>query len=160
VELSNGQPNLLYGAIVNHYAPFEGESDRWSSSLQRNYAPFEDRTRPRGFLEDATDDLVRTMVITNSYLSATPGSARAEVIDGAQGYSVVLNGRSPVTGEDERATVYTRALPDNHVVYVVCIVPARDAAVMDQTCARMIRTLQVNDAAAHPRAGSTRPPAR
>src|SRR5688500_15888874 len=24
VELSNGQPNLLYGVIVNHYAPFEG----------------------------------------------------------------------------------------------------------------------------------------
>ena len=155
VELSNGQPNLLYGAIVNHYAPFEGESDRWSSSLQRSYAPFEDRTHPRGFLEDATDDLVRQMISTNAYLSAIPGSARAEVIDGARGYSVLLTGRSPVTTEDERVLLYTRALPDDHVIYLVCISPARDASVMDQTCSRMIRTLQVNDAAAHP--GASRP---
>jgi hypothetical protein len=63
---------------------------------------------------------------------------------------VLLNGRSPVTGEDERVTLYTRGLPDSHVIYMVCISPARDAAVMDQLCARMSRTLQVNDAGAHP----------
>jgi beta-barrel assembly-enhancing protease len=158
VEMSNGQPNLLYGVIVNHYSPFEGSEDRFSNSLQRNYAPFEDRTRPRRFLEDATDDLVRQLISANSYLSAVTGSARAEVIDGAQGYSVLLNGRSPVTNEDERVTLYTRGLPDSHVVYMVCISPARDAAVMDQTCARMSRTLNVNDNAAHPK--STVPPSR
>jgi Zn-dependent protease with chaperone function len=160
VELSNGQPQLLYGAIVNHYAPFEGEEDRWSSSLQRNYAPFEDRSRPpRAYLEDATDDLVRQVVKSNAYLTAVTGSARSEVIDGAQGYSVLLNGRSPVTGEDERVLLYTRGLPDNHVIYLVCISPARDAAVMDQSCSRMIRTLQVNDAAAHRTSSSSlRPP--
>jgi Zn-dependent protease with chaperone function len=152
VELSNGQPNLLYGVIVNHYAPFDGADDRWSQSLQRNYAPFEDRNRPpRGFLEDATDDLVRHMTVSNPYLNAVSGSARSEIIDGARGYSVLLNGRSPTTGEDERVTLYTRGLPDNHVIYVVCISPARESAVMDQTCSRIIRTLQVNDASAHPK---------
>jgi beta-barrel assembly-enhancing protease len=152
VELSNGQPNLLSGVIVNHYAPFEGAEGRWSSSLQRSYTPFEDRTRPpRSFLEDATDDLIRNVIGSNSYLSAVSGSVRSEVIDGAAGYSVVLNGRSPVTGEDERVTLYTRALPDNHVIYMLCITPVRDVTVMDQTCARMIRTLNVNDNAAHPR---------
>lgn len=152
VTLSNGQPNLLYGVIVNHYAPFNGETDRWEQSLQRNYTPFEDRTnRPRGFLEDATDDLVRQLLTSNSYLTAATGSATPEVVDGARGYSVLLSGRSPVTGEDERVTVYTRGLPDNHVIYAVCIVPGREAAVMDQVCTRMIRSLNVNDAAAHPR---------
>ena len=151
VELSNGQPNLLYGVIVNHYAPFEGADDRWNSSLQRSYTPFEDRTRPpRAFLEDATDDLVRQLISANTYLTAVSGSVRSEVIDGAQGYSVLLNGRSPVTGEDERVTLYTRGLPDSHVIYMVCISPARESSVMDPTCARMIRTLQVNDGAAHP----------
>ncbi len=152
VELSNGQPNLLYGVIVNHYAPFEGADDRWSRSLQRNYTPFEDRNQPpRGFLEDATDDLVRTMIASNPYLAAVTGSARSEIIDQARGYSVLLNGRSPVTGEDERVTLYTRGLPDSHVIYVVCISPARESGVMDQTCSRVIRTLQVNDGAAHPK---------
>jgi Zn-dependent protease with chaperone function len=150
VELSNGQPNLLFGVIVNHYAPFAGADDRWSSSLQRNYAPFEDRVKPpRSFLEDATDDLIRTLISSNNYLSVVSGTVRSEVIDGAQGYSVLMTGRSPVTGEDERATLYTRGLPDNHVIYMICIAPTRIA--MDETCQRMMRTLQVNDAVAHPK---------
>jgi len=152
VELSNGQPNLLYGVIVNHYAPFEGADDRWSSSLQRSYTPFEDRTKPpRSFLEDATDDLVRTLINTNSYLSVLSGSVRSEIIDGAQGYSVLMSGRSPTTGEEERAMLYTRGLPDNHVIYMVCIAPARFSSSMDQTCSRMMRTLNVNDSVAHPK---------
>ena len=151
VELSNGQPSMLYGVIVNHYAPFEGTEDRWSQSLQRNYTPFEDRNKPpRAFLEDATDDLVRTMLASNTYLRAVTGSARSEVIDGARGYSVLLSGQSPISNEEERVTLYTRGLPDNHVIYVVCIAPGRESATMDQVCSRMIRTLQVNDASAHP----------
>jgi Zn-dependent protease with chaperone function len=151
VELSNGQPNMLYGAIINHYEPFEGETERWNQSLQRSYAPFEDRARPpRAFLEDATDDLVRQLQVSNSYLSAVTGSARAEVIDGVTAYSVLLNGRSPVTGEDERAILYTRGLPDRHVIYVLCVAPARDGAAMEQACSRMARSLNVNDSAAHP----------
>jgi hypothetical protein len=152
VELSNGQPNLTFGVIVNHYSPFEGADDRWSSSLQRSYTPFEDRANPpRKFLEDATDDLVRTLTSSNNYLNVLSGSVRSEVIDGAQGYSVLMSGISPVTGEEERAMLYTRGLPDNHVIYMVCIAPSRFSSVMDQTCSRMMRTLQVNDAVAHPR---------
>ena len=152
VELSNGQPNLLYGVIVNHYAPFDGDDGRWSSSLQRSYAPFEDRNKPpRGFLEDATDDLVRTVIASNEYLSAVSGSARAQTIDGARAYSVLLTGRSPTTGEDERVTVFTRALPDNHVIYALCITPRSASTGMDRACTRMMRSLQVNDGAAHPR---------
>jgi hypothetical protein len=152
VELSNGQPNLLYGVIVNHYAPFEGADDRWSSSLQRSYAPFEDRTKPpRAYLEDATDDLTRTLIKSNTYLNVVNGTVRSEVIDGAQGYSVFLNGLNPTTGQDERVMLYTRGLPDNHVIYMVCISPASMATDMDRTCSRMIRTLNVNDTAAHPK---------
>jgi len=152
VEMSNGQPNLLYGVIVNHYAPFDGDDDRWSQSLQRNYTPFEDRkTPPRGFLEDATDDLVRHVIAANDYLSAVSGSARAQTIDGARAYSVLLTGRSPVTAEDERVMLFTRALPDNHVIYALCITPRSATTGMDRACARMIRALRVNDSAAHPR---------
>ena len=63
---------------------------------------------------------------------------------------MVLNGRSPVTGEDERALLYTRGLPDNHVIYVLCVAPARENVTMDQACARMVRSMTVNDGAAHP----------
>jgi hypothetical protein len=155
---STGVQTLHYGIIVNHYAPFEGESDRWSASLQRSYAPFEDRTNPpRAYLEDATDDLVRTVMRANSYLQAEAGSARSETIDGAPGFSVVLSGRSPATGEDEQVTVFTRGLPDGHVVYAIAVAPAREAAALDPTFRRMVQSLRINDEAAHARTVSVRP---
>jgi hypothetical protein len=42
---------MLCRVIVNHYAPFEGETDRQRASRERHYAPFEDsgrRGRPGG----------------------------------------------------------------------------------------------------------------
>jgi hypothetical protein len=54
-----------------------------------------------------------------------------------------------VTGEQERVTVYTRALPDDHVVYLACVTPFRAAVIVERTCARMIQSLRVNDAATH-----------
>jgi hypothetical protein len=86
VETNNGQPILLNGLIVNYYAPFESEVERWNNSLTRHYAPFEDRTRQRGILEDATDDLTRQILNANSYLNAATGSARSELVDGSRGY--------------------------------------------------------------------------
>ncbi|HEX9893903.1 MAG TPA: M48 family metallopeptidase [Gemmatimonadales bacterium] len=164
VNRSDGQQVMLYGVIINHYAPFEGEDARRSRSLQRSYAPFEDRRAPRGTLEDATDDLVRTILSTNPYLRAETNLAQPEVIDGAPGFSMVLSGRSPVTGDEERVTLYTRGLPDGHVIYARGIVPGGHADGFDQVFTRMVQTLSVNDEAAH--RGRTisrtnlRPPAR
>jgi Zn-dependent protease with chaperone function len=161
---SDGRQVMLYGVIVNHYAPFEGEEARRSRSLERSYAPFEDRNVPRGSLEDATDDLVRTILTSNPYLRTEAGSARSEVIDQAAGFSVVLSGVSPVTGLEERVTLYTRSLPDGHVIYALGIAPGRDYDVLDRTFARMIRTLSINDVAAHRATRTTaqdlRPPSR
>ena len=146
---NNGQPNLLSGLIVNYYAPFESEVERWNNSLIRHYAPLQDRTGRRGILEDATDDLVRQILDANSYLSAPTGSARSEVIDGSRGYAVRLTGRSPVTGEVERVTVYTRELPDDNVIYMACVAPGRGAAAVERACARIVQSLRVIDAAAN-----------
>jgi Zn-dependent protease with chaperone function len=157
VETSSGQPAMVYGVIINHYAPFNGESARRANSLQRNYAPFEDRNATRGTLEEATDDLIYQVLATNPYLQAEAGSARAEEIDGANGYSVLLSGRSPLTGQDERVTAYTRELADGHVLYALCIAPSNLWSALDQTCTRMLRTLIVNDAAAHRSTRVTRP---
>lgn len=156
VELSDGSPAMVYGVILNHYSPFNGESTRRANRLQRNYAPFEDRN-VRGSLEDATDDLIYQILATNTYLRAEAGSARTEEIDGARGYSVLLSGQSPVTGEEERLTAYTRELPDGHVLYALCIAPGRMWSTLDQTCSRMIRTLMVDDMAAHRSTRVTRP---
>jgi hypothetical protein len=86
---------------------------------------------------------------TNSHLTAQAGSARAETIDGEAAYSVLLNGRSPITGEDEQVTLFTRGLSDGHVIYAVAVAPTREAASLSPVFARMMQSLRVNDAAAH-----------
>jgi Zn-dependent protease with chaperone function len=149
VDIGNGQQALLYGVIVNHYQPFENATDRQSASRQQSYAPFEDTSQWVGSLSDATDDLVRQLLRSNSYLSAATGSARQEPIDGASSFSVVLSGRSPVTGQEERVTVVTRGLSDGHVIYALCVVPGSGYDSMAKTFAHMLRTLNVNDDAAH-----------
>lgn len=147
VERTEGGPNLLQGVIVNQYEPFENDVERWNNSLTRNYAPFSDRTRRRGVLEDATDDLVRQILSVSTYLKATTGSARSEVVDGAKGYSVRLTGRSPITGQTERVTLYTRAFPDDHVVYMACVAAGDNAIPIERACARMLQSLRINDSA-------------
>jgi hypothetical protein len=150
VNTGTGQQAMLYGVIVNHYAPFESStSSQQQGNLQRSYAPFEDTYQWNGDLEAATDDLVRQIIRTNSYLRAQDGQARREQVDGAPSFSVVLSGRSPVTGQDERVTVVTRGLSDGDVIYALCIVPGSGYASMAQTFTQMLRTLTVNDDAFH-----------
>jgi hypothetical protein len=149
VDTSDGQQTMVYGVIVNHYAPFEGYTDRQQRSRQRPYAPFDETEGWRGSLEDATDDLVRQIIRSNSYLRAEDGQVRREQIDGASSFSVVLFGRSPVTDQEEKVTVVTRGLADGHVLYALCIVPSRGHDSMARTFAHMLRTLNVDDAAAH-----------
>ena len=149
VDTGNGQQTILYGVIVNHYAPFEGDTERRQASRQRSYAPYRTRTSWRGSLEDATDDLVRQIIRSNPYLKAQEGQARREQIDGAPSFSVMLSGRSPLTGQEERVTVVTRGLSDGHVIYALCIGPGKGYDSMARTFTQMLRTLNVNDHATH-----------
>jgi beta-barrel assembly-enhancing protease len=131
VDTGNGQQSIIYGVIVNHYDPFEARNMRRSPSL-----------------DEATQDLVATITQSNTHLRPT-GSRRRETIDGAPALSQVLSGRSPVTGEEERVTVFTRELPDGHVVYALFIAPGREYGTVAPVFSRMVRTLQVNDEVAH-----------
>ena len=126
-----GQDSIVYGVIINHYDPFETTNDVGRTSLS-----------------EATDDLVRQITRTNAYLRAT-GGRRREQIDGQPALGVVLAGRSPTTGEEERVTLLTRELSDGHVLYSLFIAPARDYSTMSRTFDEMMRSLRVDDRAAH-----------
>lgn len=149
VELHDGFPSLVQGVIVNQYEPFEDDVERWNNSLARHYAPFEDRSRPRGALEDATDDLVRQILGVHPWLSPSWRSVRPEVVDGRRGYTVRLSGKSPVTGLTERVTLYTSVLPDEHVIYMACVGAGRAAASVERACEKMVQSLRVNDSTLH-----------
>lgn len=142
VRGSSGEDVLVYGVVINHYEPFAGSPDDvWGS-----------RSAPvsgRGSLERATNDLANELSSANPHLRAVSGSMRRQTIDNAQAVSVVLAGRSPVTGADERVTVFTRELPDGHVVYALFVAPAQDYTALSRTFQSMVSSLRVNDQSAH-----------
>jgi hypothetical protein len=139
VRTSNGQDVLVYGVVINHYEPFAGQpGDVFSQPVQG-----------RGTLEQAANDLVNQLVQANPHLRVVSNSTRRQTIDNARGLSVVLAGRSPVTGQDERVTVFTRELPDGHVIYALFIAPARDYSALANTFQGMISTLRINDETYH-----------
>jgi hypothetical protein len=135
VEASDGTPVIVYGAIINHYDPFQQSYDR-------------PRTTRDGDLGSAMDDLVQQVRSSNTYLRQSTAQRRT-TIDGAPALQTVLSGTSPLTGMDERVTVFARELPDGHVAYALFIAPARDYNVLARTFDQMISSLQVNDSVAH-----------
>jgi Zn-dependent protease with chaperone function len=133
VQASDGTPVIAYGVIVNHYDPF-----------QQDYS----RSTGRADLGTAMDDLIRQVQSSNTYLRRS-GSQRRLTIDGAPALQTVLSGNSPVTGQEERVTVFARELADGHIAYALFIAPGRDYATLTGTFNRMIGSLQVNDSVAH-----------
>jgi hypothetical protein len=117
------------GVILNHYDPFDGAGD--------------------GTLEEATDDLVRQVRRGSPHLREGSGAERRRSIDGARALSVDLQGRSPVTGEDERVRVLTRELTDGHVLYALFVTPRDEASRIEPTFERMVDSLRVDDRVVH-----------
>ena len=139
VRASNGQDVLVYGVVMNHYEPFSG-------------SPGDVYSRPvpgRGTLEQATNDLVNQLIEGNRHLRLVSNSTQRQTIDNARALSLVLGGRSPITGLDERVTVLTRELPDGHILYLLFVAPARDYSALSRTFQSMVSSLRVNDNAYH-----------
>jgi hypothetical protein len=142
VRASNGEDVLVYGVVINHYEPFEGSiGNVWGS-----------RTGPasgRGTLDQATNDLVNELTRANPYLRVVSGTVKRQTLDNANALSLVLAGRSPMTGADERVTVFTRELPDGHVLYALFVAPAQDYTALSRTFQSMVASLHVNERSAH-----------
>jgi Zn-dependent protease with chaperone function len=142
VRASNGQDILVYGVVLNHYEPFEGSiGSVWGS--RRGPAS------GRGTLDQATNDLVNELTRANPHLRVVAGSMKRQTLDEARAISVVLAGRSPVTGADERVTVFTRELPDGHVLYALFVAPAQDYTALSRTFQDMVSSIRVNERSAH-----------
>ena len=139
---ANGQTDVVVGAIINHYDPFgnaQGNGLRGSSSgggYMGNVT-----------LQDATDDLLATVQRSSPYLQVVSGSKKQLRVNGGTALSAALRGRDPNTNLDERITVVTRQLSDEHLVYMLFITPERDASRYSNVLNSMVSSLQVSNAA-------------
>jgi len=136
VAASDGRQMLVSGVIINHYVPFGGSVA--GQSFDANGSLFGDSD-----LEQATSDLVRNIRRGNTYLSVS--SQQRRTISGRPAMVVRLAGQSGVTGEDERVTVVTRELPDQHIVYMLLVAPSKDYASLTPTFDRMVQSFTVNE---------------
>ena len=142
VDAGSKERDLVSGVIVNHYDPFEEDS---SAQFAIGSARSGDATN----LERATNDLIAQIVRTNPNMQVVEDSGRRNRIDGAPSLSVVLSGRSPVTRQEERVTVFTREIPDDDIVYALFIAPERDYNRLNETFNRMISSLRVSNETTH-----------
>jgi hypothetical protein len=98
---------------------------------------------------EATDDLVAQIRRSSPHLRESVGREQRQQVDGARGLAVVLQGVSPVTGEQERVRVVTRELLDDHVLYALFVTPRDEASRLESTFDRMVDSLRVDDRVAH-----------
>jgi hypothetical protein len=127
----NGQTDIVYGAVINHYEPFGG-----GAGLQGGNGGVS--------LPDATNDLLSALTQSSPHLRvAQQGSL------GSNARQAVLRGVDPATGVDERVTVVTRQLADDHLVYMLFITPERDASRYRPVLNEMVGSLKVSTNAGH-----------
>jgi hypothetical protein len=58
---------------------------------------------------------------------------------------IILGGRSPITGRDEVATVYTTYLRNGQLFYIVTVTPENEAYNYNNAFRNMIRNVRLND---------------
>ncbi|HEV8199009.1 MAG TPA: M48 family metallopeptidase [Candidatus Polarisedimenticolia bacterium] len=154
VDAGRQEQSLVYGVIVNHYDPIERDDDRFgtrgSTGLGPAFIERDGRLVSSTHLAEATSDLVGQILKSNTNLKVVPGSQRTDSISGSAALSVVLSGRSPITGDEERVTLFTRELTDDDVIYALVIAPGRDYYQLSGTFNHMLNSLEVNDRAVHP----------
>ena len=123
---ANGNNEIIVGAIINHYDPFGG-----------NYTG-------NASIESATNDLLGALRQSSPYLQVVSGSAGRFRLAGGTAAGAVLRGVDPQTGIDERVTVVTRQLADEHLLYMLFITPERDAANYRDLLNAMVGSMQID----------------
>jgi Zn-dependent protease with chaperone function len=132
----NGRTEVVYGAVINHYEPF-GSTPRgmFSSggSVYNNVT-----------LESATDDLIGQIQSTSPHLRAIRNSQQRFNLSGGTALSAALRGTNPNTRIQERVTVVTRQLEDDHLIYMLFVTPESDAANYSRVLQAMVNSIQID----------------
>ncbi len=126
----NGRNEVVYGAIINHYAPFDNNGGNVT-------------------LTTATNDLLNQIVHDSPHLSVISGTSQRLNVNGGQALAVSLHGRNPNTGINERVTVVTRQLADDHLIYMLFVTPEQEAGRYRGVLNSMVNSIEVNETGRH-----------
>jgi Zn-dependent protease with chaperone function len=136
---ANGRDEILYGAIISHYEPFNNGG--------RSY--LRGGGGVSASLTDATNDLLSQIVQDSPHLRMINGTSQRFEISGGPAVSASLRGTNPNTGIAERVTVVTRQLADDHLVYLLFVTPERDASRYGRVLEAMVNSMRVDETHQH-----------
>ena len=138
-----GQSDVVLGAIINHYDPFGNTGvSQLRSSGNGGY-------NGNISLSDATNDLLTEIQRGSPYLQLATNTGQRVSMAGGTALAAALRGTDPATGIDERITVVTRQLSDEHLIYVLFVVPQREANNYTNVLNTMVTSMRVNPSQPH-----------
>jgi Zn-dependent protease with chaperone function len=135
-----GKTEVVYGIIVNHYAPF--------GNTGRSYLR-DGRATQQATIQDATNDLLKQIQQGSPHLKVVRNSAQQVRLDGKTGLAASLAGRNPNTNLNERVTIVTRQVPDGHLIYMLFITPEQDAQAYSRVLNTVVSSLRFDETHAH-----------
>jgi len=136
---AGGQNQIVYGAILNHYAPF-GNTQRYLSGVGGS---------SNSTLESATNDLIAQIQQASPYLKLVSGSGQRLNTNDGVALAAQLRGTNPQTNVNERVSVITRPLADGHLVYLLFVTPNSQASSFQSVLNTMVNSMQIAEAARH-----------
>jgi len=138
-----GQSEVILGAIINHYDPFGNTgASQLRSSGGGGY-------NGNITLQDATQDLLTEIQRGSPYLKLASNTGQRVSMAGGTALAAALRGTDPNTGIDERVTVVTRQLSDEHLIYMLFVVPQRDASNYSNLLNTMVSSMRINPSQPH-----------
>ncbi len=139
-----GQNEVVYGAIINHYDPFGNVN---SSQLRSN----DDNGGYGGniSLTDATNDLLTEIQRGSPYLQLVSNKGQRVSMAGGTALAAALRGTDPNTGINERLTIVTRQISDDHLVYLLFVTPEAEASRYSNLLNQMVSSMRISQTQAH-----------
>jgi len=127
----------VYGAIINHYTPFNNTARSLRGTT----------TNPT--LQNATNDLLAQIQQSSPHLRLISNSGQQFNLDGRSALAASLRGTNPNTGIQERVTLVTRQLGDEHLVYMLFVTPEKDASRYAPVLQAMVNSMQIDESQRH-----------
>jgi Zn-dependent protease with chaperone function len=139
-----GRNEIVYGAIISHYEPFGS-----MSSSSRGFRGSTGSVYDNPTLESATNDLLATLQNDSPHLKVIGGAGQRVRMASGTALAASMRGVNPNTGINERVTVVTRQLADDHLVYLLFVTPEKDASKYSDVLNSMVSSMQIDTAHQH-----------
>lgn len=140
VAQAGNNTEIVVGAVLNHYEPFNNSANRRSLRGSSSGS-----TGGGVSITDATSDLLAQIQQQSPHLKSIRNSTQRFALDGGNAIATSLRGVNPATQVNERVTVVTRSIADGHLIYMLFVTPEQEASAYAPVLQAMVNSINVED---------------